>query len=109
MGAEARGLRHDAVGLGGVLLQSTTHLAPAVTGLLEPGRGGVTGSAFDPHTAPSLHGLYLGVVFSIGSYSGWEAAAPLAEETRRPTRTIPIVMVASLAAMGLFMVFSSWG
>ena len=91
------------------LLEVAIVVALAVSGLLDPGPGGVTAQPFRPSTAPSLHGLYLAVVFSIGSYSGWEAAAPLAEESRAARRAVPLAMVVSLVGMGVFMVFCSWG
>jgi amino acid transporter len=84
-------------------------VALAISGLLNPGSGGVDLSPFRAGTAPTPHGLYLAVVFSIGSYSGWEAAAPLAEESRGATRAVPLAMVLSLVGMGVFMVFCSWG
>ena len=37
----------------------------------------------------NLHGLFLGVVFAIFAITGWDAAAPLAEESRDPKRNIP--------------------
>src|SRR5204863_59410 len=91
------------------LLEVGIVVALAISGLLHPGSGGVNASPFRPSTAPSLHGLYLAVVFSIGSYSGWEAAAPLAEESREARRAVPVAMVVSLVGMGIFMVFCSWG
>ena len=91
------------------LLEIAIVVALAVSGMLSPGSGGVDTSPFRPSTAPSQHGLYLAVVFSIGSYSGWEAAAPLAEESRGATRSVPLAMVVSLVGMGVFMVFCSWG
>jgi amino acid transporter len=91
------------------LLEVAIVVALAVSGLVSPGRGGVSLAPFRPSTSPSLHGLYLAVVFSIGSYSGWEAAAPLAEESRLARRAIPLAMVVSLVGMGVFMVFCSWG
>ena len=91
------------------LLEVAIVVALAVSGLVDPGHGGVNAAPFRPSTAPSLHGLYLAVVFSIGSYSGWEAAAPLAEESRAARRAVPLAMVVSLVGMGIFMVFCSWG
>src|SRR5205823_9737556 len=91
------------------LLEVGIVVALAISGLVHPGSGGVNASPFRPSTSPSLHGLYLAVVFSIGSYSGWEAAAPLAEESRAARRAVPLAMVVSLVGMGVFMVFCSWG
>jgi amino acid transporter len=91
------------------LLEVAIVVALAISGLLHPGPGGVNLAPFRTSTSPSLHGLYLAIVFSIGSYSGWEAAAPLAEESRAARRAIPLAMVVSLVGMGIFMVFCSWG
>jgi amino acid transporter len=36
----------------------------------------------------AVHGLFLGLVFSVLSYTGFESTAPLAEETRDPKRNV---------------------
>ncbi len=78
-------------------------------GLLNPGHGGFNFSSFNPGNSISSHGLYLGVVFSILAFLGWEAAAPLAEETVNPRRNIPWSIIGSLSLMGVFFLFCTWG
>src|SRR5438270_369020 len=57
--------------------------------LLHPAHGSSFVAPFDPRSAPTgLQGIVLGMVFSILALSGFEAAAPLAEETRKPTQFI---------------------
>ena len=71
-----------------------------------PGHLGVTSQVFTlPHgTATST--LFLGVVFGFLSFAGFEAAATLGEETRRPNRDIPraILGVAIFGGIYFFLV-----
>ncbi len=84
-------------------------LVLALWGLLEPGRGGFTFSPFSPASAPNFHGLYLGVVFSVFAFAGWEGSVPLAEESRRADRNIPFGLVISVLLLGVIFLFTSWG
>jgi amino acid transporter len=83
--------------------------ALAAWGAAQPGPGGDSFLPLSPGAATTSTGLYLGVVFSIGVYAGWEAAAPLAEESTRPRRNVPIAILASIMLMGAFMTLCSWG
>jgi amino acid transporter len=51
-------------------------------------------------------GVFRGVIFVSAAFSGFETAAPLAEETRNPTRNIPSAIVGATLAVGLFFVFA---
>jgi amino acid transporter len=93
--------------LGG--LEVLIFLALAISGLASPGPGGFNGSSFNPNNLPSLKGLYLGVVFTILALSGFEAVAPLAEETENPKRNLPIVIVLSVVGVAIFYAFVNWG
>ncbi|GAA3698396.1 APC family permease [Nonomuraea antimicrobica] len=84
-------------------------VALALTGLLQPGPGGVNLIPFDPSNASSFNGLFLGIVFSIFAFAGFEQVAPLAEESRDPARTLPRAVVLSLLISGVFFLFTSWG
>jgi amino acid transporter len=80
-----------------------------LSGLISPGHGGVNFLPFDPAQLPGIHSLYLAVVFTVSAYVGWEAAAPVAEESDNPERNVPRAMVvASLISLVLF-VFTFWG
>jgi amino acid transporter len=48
---------------------------------------------------------FQGMVFTILAFVGFEAAAPLGEETREPRRTIPRAIVLSCILIGLFYTF----
>jgi amino acid transporter len=64
-------------------------LALAVTGFANPGPGGVSLGVFNFGNKLALSGFALAVVLSVQGLTGWEAAAPLAEETRNPRRNVP--------------------
>ena len=84
-------------------------VALALTSLVHPGRGGLNLTPFNPANATSLNGLFLGVVFAIFAFAGFEEVAPLAEESREPARTLPRAVVLSLLITGVFLLFTSWG
>ena len=78
---EASKLKANSVGLLGVLMQGIATIA------LSPGRGGFSFAPLNPYNAPAGGSLFVAIVFSIFAYSGWEAVAPLAEESKDPRRT----------------------
>jgi amino acid transporter len=71
-------------------------------------KGGFHGHAFSP--APfrpdgvPLSVLGLGIVLSFGSFSGFEAAATLGEESRQPRRLIPPAIAVSLAVVAVYVI-----
>ena len=91
------------------LFELAVCVALALSGFISSGSGGVNLKWLNPSNAPSTHGLFLGVVFAIFAISGWDAAAPLGEETEDPKRTVPRAVIGSILIMGLFLVFVSWG
>jgi amino acid transporter len=54
--------------------------------------------------SPPLQGLFLALVFSVLSYTGFEATAPLAEETRDPKRNVAIGAVLGTALILVYYV-----
>lgn len=91
------------------LTEMAIMLALAISGLVSPGPGGFNFAPFNPSNVPPSGSLFLAVVFSIFAYSGWEAVAPLAEESKHPRRNVPLALVGSVVAMILFLVLSVWG
>jgi amino acid transporter len=81
----------------------------AIWGLIVPGDGGFSAAPLVPTHAPSANGLLLGIIFSIFAITGWEGAAPAAEETVNPRRNIPRALIASVVVTGVFFVFVTWG
>jgi amino acid transporter len=84
-------------------------LALAISGLASPGPGGLNGSGFNPAEISGHGTFYLAVVFAIFALTGWDAAAPLAEESATPRRTVSKGVIVSILLMGVFLVFASWG
>jgi amino acid transporter len=83
--------------------------ALGLSGLISPGRGGVNLLPFNPAQLPGIHSIYLAVVYTVSAYVGWEAAAPIAEESDNPERNVPRAMIiASVISLILF-VFTFWG
>src|SRR5919205_3629618 len=71
--------------------------------------GDVNLQPFNPHHADgSWSGVFRGMVFAILAFIGFEAAAPLGEEARNPRRTVPLAVVGSALAIGLFYVLCAF-
>ncbi|MFE5686100.1 APC family permease [Streptomyces sp. NPDC057651] len=63
------------------------------------------------HTAPGyegLSGVFAGSVYTVLAFAGFEAAAPLAEETRDPRRTMHRAVLGAALAIGLFYVLTTY-
>jgi amino acid transporter len=84
-------------------------VALAISGLLSPGPGGLSLAPFDASRVPAGGSLFVAVVFAIFAYSGWEAIAPLAEESKDPKRNLPLALIGSVLAMIGFLVLTVWG
>jgi amino acid transporter len=84
-------------------------LALAFTGLASPGRGGFSWAPLNPAHFGLAGNLFLGVVFSIFAFSGWESTGPLAEESKNPKRNVPIGLVGSVVVLTVYFVFVTWG
>lgn len=85
-------------------------LALAVTLIIAAGSNN-TLSVFNPNTGNS-HGLgsvFAGMVYTVLAFIGFEAALPLAEETRDPRRTIPRAVLLSCVLIGIFYLICYYG
>ena len=84
-------------------------VALALWMIFSPG-GHNTVAVFDPaQAAAGWSGIFKAVIFSILAFQGFETAAPLAEETRDPKRTIPRTIIYSALACGAFYLLCSYG
>jgi amino acid transporter len=98
---------HTTAVLGAV--EMVIFLALGVTFLALPAEGSSATAPLDPMAAPRGWGGVLGgMVFSILALSGFEAPAPLAEESRRPARFIYLAIFVSLFLVGVFYVFMAY-
>ncbi len=84
-------------------------VALAFTGLASPGPGGFSFAPLNPGNFGLASNLFLGVVFSIFAFSGWESTGPLAEESKNPKRNVPIGLVGSVLILMIYFVFVTWG
>lgn len=84
-------------------------LALSVWGLAAPGPGGFSLAPFNPASAPSGNGLYLGVVFTILAIAGFDSIVPLAEEADRPRAVVPRAILLAIGISGAYLVIASWG
>jgi amino acid transporter len=85
-------------------------LGLAITGFLAPPAGtGITLDVFNPALIPAGEGFALAVVFTVQGLTGWEASAPLAEETKDPKRNVPLSVLLSIVLIGSFLVIVFWG
>ncbi len=91
------------------VIEAAVVLTLAVCGLADPGPGGFSFAPLSPSSAPSFHGLYLAVVFSLFAFAGWEGSVPLAEESRRPARSVPVGLISAVLFIVALFVFTSWG
>ncbi len=63
------------------------------------------------HTPPKYHGLtgvFAGSVFTVLAFGGFEGAAPLAEETRDPRRTVQQAVLIATLSIGALYVFTTY-
>ncbi|HVQ58509.1 MAG TPA: APC family permease [Solirubrobacterales bacterium] len=84
-------------------------VALAFSGLIDPGPGGFSLGGFNPSEAPALGTFYLGITFAIFALTGWDSAAPLAEESKSPRKSVGRGIILSILIMGAVLVFVSWG
>lgn len=84
-------------------------LALALSGLVSPGPGGFSFEPFNPGNIASAAGFSLAIIFSVQALTGWEGAAPLAEETTDPKRNVPRSVFLSITLIGVLLVVVFWG
>ena len=84
-------------------------VALAFSGMASPGPGGFSFAPLNPGNFGLGDNLFLGVVFSIFAFSGWESTGPLAEESKNPKRNVPIGLVGSVIVLMIYFVIVTWG
>ena len=91
------------------LFEIAVGLGLALTGVFNPGPGGVNVSGFNPFHIGSSSGFFLAIVLSIFAFTGFESAAAVGEESRDPKRLVPRAISGSLILIGAFYVICAWG
>ena len=84
-------------------------LGLALTGLVNPGPGGVNAEGFNPGSITDGSAFFLAIVLSIFAFTGFESAAAVGEESRDPKKLVPFAIVGSLVLIGLFYCLVAWG
>jgi len=83
-----------------------------IVGLLIVVKGGAAGNSFAPfnwaHSLKGQSGLWIAVVYTIFSFTGFESATTLGEEVKRPKRNIPLAVVGTVLVIGIFETFMSY-
>ncbi|MBO1753546.1 APC family permease [Allobranchiibius sp. CTAmp26] len=68
----------------------------------------VFGTSHTPKAYAGISGVIAGSVYTILAFSGFEAAAPLAEEAKDPRRTIRRAIVGATLAIGVIYIFTTY-
>jgi amino acid transporter len=74
------------------------------------GKGGASGNSFRPFSiAPvGVSGVGAGMIFAVLSFAGFEGAATLGEEAKNPQRAVPLAILGTVVAAGIFYIFVSY-
>jgi amino acid transporter len=81
-------------------------LVMSITILVRGGHGGLSGTPFTwPHGSTDV---LLTFSLAVLAFGGFEAAAPLAEETRNPRRNVPIAVIGAVLISGVIYVVGSY-
>jgi amino acid transporter len=91
------------------IFEMAVGLGLAVTGMFQPGPGGVNLDGFNPANIQNPSGFFLAIVLSIFAFTGFESAAAVGEESRDPKRIVPKAIFGSLVLIGVFYVITAWG
>jgi amino acid transporter len=91
------------------LIEIVIMVGLAITALASPGPGGFSLAPLNPGNFGTAGNLFLGVVFSIFAFSGWESTGPMAEESKNPKRNVPIGLVGSVVILMIYFTFVTWG
>lgn len=68
----------------------------------------VFGTGFTPKGFHGISGVIAGSVYTVLAFAGFEAAAPLAEESRNPGRTVQRAVLGSALGIGILYVFTTY-
>lgn len=74
-------------------------------------KGGAQGLSAQPFSWPTGAGasdVFVAFSLAVLAFGGFEASAPLAEETRNPRRNVPIAVVGAVVVSGVLYVFGSY-
>lgn len=76
--------------------------------LAQGGAEGLSVKPFEWPTGADGSNIFLAFSLAVLAFGGFEASAPLAEETRNPRRNVPIAVVGSVVVSGIIYVLGSY-
>jgi amino acid transporter len=68
----------------------------------------VFGTGYTPKSYSGITGVIAGSVYTVLAFGGFEGAAPLAEESRNPRRTVQLAVLFSTLGVGILYVFTTY-
>jgi amino acid transporter len=83
-------------------------LALSLTVLAKGGTGGLSATPFHWPSGSGSKDVLLAFSLAVLAFGGFEAAAPLAEETRSPRRTVPLAVIGAVVVSGIIYVIGSY-
>jgi amino acid transporter len=83
-------------------------LTLAITILAKGGAQGLSGTPFHWPSGSGTTDIFVAFSFAVLAFGGFEASAPLAEETRNPRRNVPFGVIGTVVVSGVLYVFCSY-
>jgi len=90
------------------LIEVVVLLVISLSILFQGGSHGLSGEPFSWPSGAGATNIFLAFSLAVVAFGGFEASAPLAEETSNPRRNVPIALVGSVLISGLVYVLGSW-
>ena len=83
-------------------------LALAIAVLAKGGAQGLSATPFHWPGGSGTKDIFIAFSLAVLAFGGFEAAAPLAEETRNPRRNVPLAVIGTVVISGILYVFCSY-
>ena len=90
------------------LIEVVVLLAIAIGVLSQGGSHGLSSAPFTWPQGADATNIFVAFSLAVVAFGGFEASAPLAEETSNPRRNVPIALVGSVLISGIIYVLGSW-
>ena len=91
-----------------VEIVSMTAITALLIAVLAQHHGGVISHQILAGHGADVHGVILGALFFILGFGGFESAAALSGEARKPRRSVPLVVVASVLIVAVFFFLNAY-
>ena len=110
VGLTAAGVRPSLqAGLIALCIEVVILMALGILIVVKGGASGNTLQAFNPsRSLQGQHGLWIGVVYTIFAFAGFESSATLGEELKNPRRNVARAVVGTVLFLGIFETFMAY-